>query len=150
MYESTTGVLGWAAAANPAQRMDAVVIICTLSCTYPIWYIQTMDRVLQAISDDSRRTVLSQLRTGPATVTQLASLLPIARPGVSRHLRVLREVGLVDVRNEGQRRIYSLRPEPLQELDEWLEGYRALWEQRLDALHTEVARGKRKGKKNDG
>ncbi|HEX3680852.1 MAG TPA: metalloregulator ArsR/SmtB family transcription factor [Galbitalea sp.] len=109
-----------------------------------------MDRVLQAISDESRRTVLSQLRTGPATVTQLASLLPIARPGVSRHLRVLREVGLVDVRNEGQRRIYSLRPEPLQELDEWLDGYRALWSQRLDALHTEVARGKRTGKKNDG
>jgi DNA-binding transcriptional ArsR family regulator len=109
-----------------------------------------MDRVLQAISDESRRTVLSQLRTGPATVTQLASLLPIARPGVSRHLRVLREVGLVDVRNEGQRRIYSLRPEPLQELDEWLDGYRALWKQRFDALNTEVARGKRKGKKNDG
>jgi DNA-binding transcriptional ArsR family regulator len=115
-----------------------------------MWYIQLMDTVLQAISDESRRTLLAQLRKGPATVTQLASLLPIARPGVSRHLRVLREVGLVDVRNEAQRRIYSLRPEPLQELDEWLDGYRALWEQRLDALHTEVARGKRQGKRNDG
>ena len=64
-------------------------------------------------------------------------------PGVSRHLRVLREAGLVDVRQEAQRRIYSLRPHPLLEVDEWLGRYRALWDQRLDALHTEVARGKR-------
>lgn len=109
-----------------------------------------MDTVLQAISDESRRTVLAELLKGPATVSQLASLLPIARPGVSRHLRVLREVGLVEVRSEAQRRIYSLRPEPLQELDEWLGGYRALWEQRLDALHTEVARGKKQGEKKVG
>jgi DNA-binding transcriptional ArsR family regulator len=109
-----------------------------------------MDTVLQAISDESRRILLAELRKGPATVTELASLLPIARPGVSRHLRVLREVGLVDVRNEAQRRIYSLRPEPLRELDEWLAGYRALWEQRLDALSTEVARGKRQQEKKNG
>ena len=102
-----------------------------------------MDAVLQAISDPSRRTVLEQLRHGPATAGELADLLTIARPGVSRHLRVLREAGLVDVRPDAQRRVYSLRPEPLAELDEWLGGYRALWTQRLDALHTEVARGKR-------
>ena len=102
-----------------------------------------MDAVLQAISDPSRRTVLEQLRQGPATAGELADLLTIARPGVSRHLRVLREAGLVDVRPDAQRRVYSLRPEPLAELDEWLGGYRALWTQRLDALHTEVARGKR-------
>ena len=61
---------------------------------------------------------------------------------MSRHLRVLREAGLVDVREEAQRRVYSLRPEPLAEVDEWLGQYRALWENRLDALHTEIARGK--------
>jgi DNA-binding transcriptional ArsR family regulator len=70
-------------------------------------------------------------------------MLPIARPGVSRHLRVLREAGLVEVRREAQRRVYSLRPQPLAEIDEWLAAYRGLWEQRLDALHTEIARGKR-------
>lgn len=101
-----------------------------------------MDTVLQAISDESRRILLGQLRKGPATVNELAALLPIARPGVSRHLRVLREVGLVDVRNDAQRRIYSLRSDPLRELDEWLDPYRVQWEQRLDALHTEIARGK--------
>jgi DNA-binding transcriptional ArsR family regulator len=103
-----------------------------------------MDAVLQALSDRSRRTVLEVLRGGSATAGELAELLPIARPGVSRHLRVLREAGLVDVRQEAQRRIYSLRPDPLMEVDEWLENYRALWRNRLDALHTEVARGKRK------
>jgi DNA-binding transcriptional ArsR family regulator len=102
-----------------------------------------MEAVLQALADDSRRTMLETLTRGPATAGELAALLPIARPGVSRHLRVLREAGLVDVRQEAQRRIYSLRPEPLAEIDEWLSPYRALWEQRFDALRTEIARGKR-------
>ena len=102
-----------------------------------------MDAVLHALSDGSRRTVLDMLRVGPATVGELAERLPIARPGVSRHLRVLREAGLVEVRQQAQFRLYSLSPEPLAEIDEWLDHYRSLWEQRMDALHTEVARGKR-------
>jgi len=102
-----------------------------------------VDAVLRALADDSRRTILEALAGGPATAGELAVLLPIARPGVSRHLRVLREAGLVEVHQEAQRRIYGLRPEPLAEVDEWLNQYRALWEHRLDALHTEVARGKR-------
>jgi DNA-binding transcriptional ArsR family regulator len=102
-----------------------------------------MEAVLRALADESRRTVLETLASGPATAGDLAELLPIARPGVSRHLRVLREAGLVEVRQEAQRRVYSLRPEPLAEVDEWLARYRALWEHRFDALHTEVARGQR-------
>jgi DNA-binding transcriptional ArsR family regulator len=103
-----------------------------------------MDAILQALADPSRRIVLEILRDHPASAGELADALPIARPGVSRHLRVLREAALVDVRQEAQRRIYSLRPEPLQEVDEWLDDYRALWRSRLDALHTEIAREKRK------
>jgi DNA-binding transcriptional ArsR family regulator len=99
-----------------------------------------MASVLHALADDSRRTVLEILRDHPATAGELAAALPIARPGVSRHLRVLREAGLVDVRQEAQRRIYSLRAAPLAEVDAWLADYRALWSNRLDALHTEVAR----------
>jgi DNA-binding transcriptional ArsR family regulator len=102
-----------------------------------------MEAALRALADENRRTMLDGLSRGPATVGELAALLPIARPGVSRHLRVLREAGLVEVRQQAQQRIYSLRPQPLAEVDEWLGRYRALWEQRLDALHTEVARGKR-------
>jgi DNA-binding transcriptional ArsR family regulator len=102
-----------------------------------------MNAVLHALSDESRRTVLEVLREHPATAGELADLLPIARPGVSRHLRVLREAELVEVHQDAQWRVYSLRPQPLAELDAWLGRYRALWQQRLDALHTEVARGKR-------
>lgn len=102
-----------------------------------------MEAVLRAVADESRRKLLKALAGGPATAGDLAALLPIARPGVSRHLRVLREAGLVDVRKEAQRRVYELRAEPLAEVDEWLGAYRTMWEHRLDALHTEVARGKR-------
>jgi DNA-binding transcriptional ArsR family regulator len=101
-----------------------------------------MEAVLRAMADEGRRRLLESLADGPATAGELATLLPIARPGVSRHLRVLREAGLVEVRQEAQRRIYALRPASLAEVDEWLDRYRHLWEQRLDALHTEVARGK--------
>lgn len=94
---------------------------------------------MDAVADHSRRTVLEALRSGPATAGELAALLPIARPGVSRHLRVLREAGLVSVRHDGQRRIYALRPEPFAELDQWLAPFRLVWEQRFEALHAEIA-----------
>jgi DNA-binding transcriptional ArsR family regulator len=102
-----------------------------------------MEAALRALADPSRRTMVERLARGPVTAGELAALLPIARPGVSRHLRVLREAGLVEVRRDAQRRVYSLRPQPLAEIDDWLGRYRAICEQRLDALHTEVARGKR-------
>ncbi len=102
-----------------------------------------MDAVLQALADQNRRTVLEILRDHPATAGELADALPIARPGASRHLRVLREAGLVHVRQEAQRRVYSVRPEALVEVDEWLGSYRALWQNRLEALHTEISRGKK-------
>jgi DNA-binding transcriptional ArsR family regulator len=122
---------------------EATLVVCTLADTYLVGYIDSMDAVLHALADESRRTVLGILRDHPASAGELAEVLPIARPGVSRHLRVLREAGLVEVRQEAQRRIYSLRPEALVEVDEWLEAYRVLWRSRLDALHTEIARGKR-------
>jgi DNA-binding transcriptional ArsR family regulator len=102
-----------------------------------------VEATFHALADDSRRTIVETLIDGPATAGELADLLPISRPGVSRHLRVLREAGLVDVHQDAQRRIYTLRPEPLVEIDTWLSRYRAVWDQRFDALHTEVARGRR-------
>ena len=95
-----------------------------------------MDAVLQALGDSSRRTMLEVLRDHPATVGELADALPIARPGVSRHLRVLREAGLVTVEQDAQRRIYSLRPEALVEVDEWLASYRGLWQARQGGART--------------
>jgi DNA-binding transcriptional ArsR family regulator len=106
-----------------------------------------MDQALHALSDESRRIMLEALRNHPASAGELASLLPIARPGASRHLKVLRDAGLVDVRGDGQFRIYSLRPEPLADVDRWLAPYRDRWQQRLDELHVEISRGKHERKK---
>ena len=102
-----------------------------------------MSTVFEVLSEPRRRTILDLVRDGERSVGELVDALSMSQPAVSKHLRVLREAGLVEARQEAQRRIYSLRPQPLAEIDEWLGRYRALWEQRLDALHTEIARGKR-------
>src|SRR2546421_10085243 len=100
-----------------------------------------MEAVLRAVADESRRTVLETLAGGPATAGELAALLPIARPGVSRHLRVLREAGLVEVRQEAQRRGYSLRPGPPAGGGEMLERYPGFWGERLGGPPPQGARG---------
>jgi len=86
------------------------------------------------LAEPSRRTILDVLRNGERPVGDLVHHLQLSQPAVSKHLRVLREAGLVSVRTEAQRRIYGVRAEPLTELDEWLEPYRRLWADRLDAL----------------
>jgi DNA-binding transcriptional ArsR family regulator len=103
-------------------------------------------QALFALSDDTRRRIVEVLAQSDRSVGELAALFSISRPGVSRHLRVLREAGLVSAEADAQRRIYRLRPEPLAELDSWLARCRGFWAQRLDALGTEIARGKRDGR----
>jgi len=87
---------------------------------------------MQALADPRRRAIVEMLRQGEQPVGRLVDALPIAQSGVSRHLRILRDAGLVSARPQGQQRVYSLRPEPLRELSEWLDAYRFLWEARLD------------------
>jgi len=96
--------------------------------------------VLTALAEPTRLRILDQVRDGERTVGELVDVLGTAQPAVSRHLRVLREAGLVSVRKDAQRRVYRLRPEPLRELDAWLEPYRAHWSGRLDALEQHLAR----------
>jgi DNA-binding transcriptional ArsR family regulator len=86
------------------------------------------------LAEPHRRDILDILRTGERPVGDLVELLETSQPLVSKHLRVLREAGLVDVRIDAQRRIYRLRPEPLQEIDAWLAPYRTLWTTALDRL----------------
>ena len=86
---------------------------------------------------------MALLAAGELAAGELAAGFPVSRPAISRHLRVLREAGLVRARTVGKRRLYALDPQPLRELDDWLEPYRDLWAQRLDALDTEIARGRR-------
>jgi DNA-binding transcriptional ArsR family regulator len=91
-----------------------------------------------ALADPHRRTVLELLRERPRPVGELVERLRLTQPGTSKHLRVLREAGLVSVRQEGQRRVYALRPAPMAELDAWLAPYRELWTERLDALERHL------------
>src|ERR1700727_2695980 len=86
------------------------------------------------IAEPQRRTILELLRARPRTVGELTSALGLTQPGTSKHLRVLRQAGLVRVRVDAQRRYYELQPAPLAELDTWLEPYRRLWARHLDAL----------------
>jgi DNA-binding transcriptional ArsR family regulator len=106
-------------------------------------YIQTVQAVA-ALVDPTRRTIVELLADGELDAGQIARHFSTSRPAVSRHLRVLRELGLVQVRAEAQRRVYSLEPAPLAELDAWLGRYRGFWENRLDALDTELRRGRRR------
>jgi DNA-binding transcriptional ArsR family regulator len=86
----------------------------------------------QALSDPTRRRVLEALRHGEQPVNDIVSGLAIRQSGVSRHLRILFEAGFVSVRAEGQRRLYSLRPEPFRQVETWLSGYRQIWDARLE------------------
>jgi DNA-binding transcriptional ArsR family regulator len=91
-----------------------------------------------ALAEPSRRKILDLLRGGERTVGDLVARLTLSQPGVSKHLKVLREAGLVEVRPQGKRRWYGLRAQPLAEVDEWLEPYRAYWSDRLDALERHL------------
>ncbi|WP_404713353.1 ArsR/SmtB family transcription factor [Sphingomonas sp. MMS24-J13] len=93
-----------------------------------------MQALLDALSDPGRRRILDLLRAGERPAGDIVAALPIGQPGVSKHLRLLREAGLVSMRGEGQRRIYRLEAAPLAELARWLDPYRAFWDERLDAL----------------
>jgi DNA-binding transcriptional ArsR family regulator len=104
-------------------------------------------RALQALADPTRRRIVELLAERERSAGEIAMEFSTSRPGISRHLRVLREHGLVHAREEGQRRLYSLDPAPLVEVEEWLARYRPFWSNRLDALDTEIRRrGRGSGK----
>jgi DNA-binding transcriptional ArsR family regulator len=96
----------------------------------------------ELLAEPTRRRILDLLRDGERPVGELVERLKMSQPAVSKHLRVLRESGLVDVRVDAQRRLYRLRPEPLREVDAWIEPYRQLWVDRLDRLDRHLQRMK--------
>jgi DNA-binding transcriptional ArsR family regulator len=93
---------------------------------------------VEALAQPARRQILDLLREGERPVGDLVERLDMSQPAVSKHLRVLREVGLVGVRADAQRRLYRVRAEPLAELDAWLAPYRRLWSRSLDALERHL------------
>lgn len=100
--------------------------------------------VFQTLADPTRRRIVELLRDDEHAVNDLVAVMRIQQSGVSRHLRILSEAGFVQVRPEGTRRVYSLRPEPFRELDEWVGGYRSLWEARLDRFAGALDRAQRR------
>lgn len=106
-----------------------------------------MPDAFQILADPTRRRLIEALREGERSVGELVEMVDIGQPGVSRQLGILHEARFVDVRPEGRRRLYALRPEPFRDLDDWMRGYRGMWEARLDRLAAELdRRGKKRNK----
>jgi DNA-binding transcriptional ArsR family regulator len=104
----------------------------------------------QALADPTRRRIVETLRRGERQVGDIVQQAGIHQSGVSRHLRILHESGFVAVRPDGQRRLYSLKPEPFQEIEAWLGQYRELWEARLDRLGEALQRRRKSIKTTEG
>ena len=102
--------------------------------------------IFQTLADPTRFQIIEALRGGERAVNDLVDMVSIDQSGVSRHLRILSEAGFVDVRPEGARRFYSLRPAPFREIDAWIERYRSHWEARLDRLGAALEAKKKAGK----
>lgn len=103
-----------------------------------------MADVFEILADPTRRRLIQALRAGERSVTDLVDEVDIHQPGVSKQLRILHEAGFVAVRPEAQRRLYSLRPEPFQEIEAWMDDYRRLWDARFDKLAAHLAKQQRK------
>jgi len=99
-----------------------------------------MDLIWAALADPHRRAMLDALRDGPCPVGDLAGALGLSQPMTSKHLRVLRDAGLVLVRKQAQQRIYAVNPRRMAEIEAWLAPYRKLWNERLDALAEHLDR----------
>jgi len=97
-------------------------------------YISIMNSTLIALAEPNRLQIVELLRDGPLSVGEIAEKLELKQPQVSKHLRVLSEAGLVEVQPIANRRIYKLRPQPLKEMDSWIESFRHVWEEKLDRL----------------
>ena len=108
--------------------------------------MDTQIDTFQILADPTRRRIVETLRHGEQQVNDLVARAGIHQSGVSRHLRILHEAGFVASRPDGQRRLYSLKPEPFRELDRWLAQYRDLWEKRLDRLEEALEKKRKRSK----
>ena len=93
-----------------------------------------MDRVFAALADSTRRGMIARLSLGPASIGELGRPHPISKPAVTKHIKILERAGLIERRKDGRFHHCELRPEPLQDAEEWIEKHRVFWEQSLDSL----------------
>src|SRR5215831_4970299 len=127
----------------PAGAGGAPAVACPLPLCFDSYitdkaYLLPMAALFEVLAEPHRRSILDLLRESERSVTDLVGVLGVSQPAVSKHLRVLREAGLVTARPDAQRRMYRLRPDPLRAIDEWLEPYRRLWAASLDALERHL------------
>ena len=121
-------------------RSDQAVAEYTLTRICHVEYTQRMESVFEIIAEPNRRAILSLLVSSQQSVGEIERQLRMSQPAVSKHLRVLREAGFVESTVDAQRRLYRLKPEPLQELDAWLAPFRRFWSAHIDALERHLDR----------
>src|SRR5690349_25108297 len=129
--------------------VSSVVRIYALTRIYSIRYIRSVESVFEIIAEPSRRAILSLLVSSQQSVGEIERQLRMPQPTVSKHLRVLRDAGFVESTVDAQRRLYRLKPEPLQEIDAWLAPFRRFWSAHVDALERHLDRMGRKDKHQD-
>lgn len=108
-----------------------------------------MTDAFQILADPTRRRLVEALREGERSVGELVEVVDIGQPGVSRQLAILQDANFVRVRPEGRRRLYTLTPGPFREMDQWMEGYRGMWDERLDRFGAELQRRSRQKKREN-
>ena len=130
------GGKSWAVALGGAAAAAATVYTLTRICS--VEYTKRVEPVFEIIAEPNRRAILSLLVSSPQSVGEIARQLRMPQPTVSKHLRVLREAGFVEATVDAQRRLYRLKPEPLQEVDAWLAPFRRFWSAHVDALERHL------------
>src|SRR2546425_1266045 len=116
------------------------LLLYSLTRIYPVEYIKSVESVFEIIAEPNRRAILTLLVSSQQSVGEIERQLRMPQPTVSKHLRVLRDAGFVESAVDAQRRLYRLKPEPLQELDLWLAPFRRFWSERVDALERHLDR----------
>ena len=122
------------------QQREMFDLLYALTRIFPIEYIKTVESVFEIIAEPNRRAILSLLGSSQLSVGDIERKLRMPQPTVSKHLRVLRDSGFVEFTVDAQRRLYRLKPEPLQEIDSWLAQFRRFWSAHLDALERHLDR----------
>jgi DNA-binding transcriptional ArsR family regulator len=128
-----------AVALNSFPKSD-LFSLYTLTGIYRMEHIKHMETAFEIIAEPNRRAILSLLASSQQSVGEIERRLRMSQPTVSKHLRVLREAGLVESTVDAQRRLYRLNPEPLQEVDAWLAQFRRFWSEHVDALERHLDR----------
>src|SRR6202522_2387172 len=128
------------AAPEPGISGNVRVLVYTLTSICSVEYIKRVESVFEIIAEPNRRAILSLLASSQQSVGEIERQLRMPQPTVSKHLRVLREAGFVESTVDAQRRLYRLKPEPLQQVDDWLAPFRRFWSAHVDALERHLDR----------